>query len=158
MVMKIKVEALPLHFLVLGALLDVYATFHLIIGESVILNAILLLIGTLQLTTHQRLDIDLTKKIYSEFYWLLGIKLNNYTETYQEITALVCSSGSYSQQYGKYNRRFISGTMYKGYIELKDQEPLFVGRSKSKQGMMKKLTKLSAQLKLPVSDKTNDEE
>jgi len=157
MIVKIKVEHLPLHFLVLGGLLDLYATFNFITVQSVILNSILLLIGFLLLTSHQRLDINLTKKIYYEYYWLLGMKLSNYSAPYQELTAVLCTVGNYSQQYGKYNRRFISGTMYKGYIGLKDQEPLYVGQNKSKRAMMKKLMKISKQLEVPVEDRTNEE-
>jgi hypothetical protein len=157
MKIKIKVESLPLHFVILGGFLDVYATLNLIIGESVVMNGILLLVGGLLLTSHQRLDIDLSNKVYSEYYWVLGMKLSNYTEQFHEITSLVCASGSYSQQYGKYNRRYISGTMYKGYIELRDQEPLFVGQSKNKQSLMKKLTKISTELKVPVEDRADEE-
>jgi hypothetical protein len=157
MLVKIKVETLPLHFLVLGGLLDVYATFNLIINESVILNGVLFLVGGLLLTSHQRLEIDLAKKIYREYYWLLGMKLSNYSEPYDKITEIVCTSGKYSQQYGKYNRRFISGTMYTGYIELKNQEALFVGKSKSKQSLIKKLTRIGDRLALPVTDRTNEE-
>ena len=155
---KIKVEALPLHFLVLGGFLILYSTVNLIIWQDVILSSVLLIVGILLFSSHQSLVINPDKKDYSEFYWVLGMKLNNYTTTYTEITSVECTTGNYSQEYGKYNRRFISGTMYLGHIELKDQDKLFVGQNKSKAALMKKLSKLSAQLKVPIEDRTNKEE
>jgi hypothetical protein len=157
MKIKIKVEALPLHFLILGGFFILYAIYNLLIWQAVILNSVLLIIGILMLTSHQSLLINTENKAYSEYYWVLGIKINNYSEQYEEITSLECSESNYSQQYGKYNRRFISGTMYKGYIELKDQEKLFVGQNKSKGAMLKRLTKISGQLKVNVVDRTNEE-
>lgn len=157
MKIKIKVEYLPLHFLILAGFLVLYAVFHLISWQSVILNSVLFVVGTLMLTTHQALLINPDNKEYSEYYWMLGIKLNNFTEQYQEITSVLCSVGNYSQQYGKYNRRFISGIMYKGYIELKDQDKLFLGQNKNKHVLMKKLAKISKKLEVAVEDHTNKE-
>ena len=154
---KIKVESLPLHFLILGGFLMSYSILNLLAWQYVLLNLVIFVVGILMLTSHQGLSIDTDKKVYNEYYWVLGMKLSNYSEQYQKITSLACTTGNYSQEYGKYNRRFISGTMYKGYIELKDQDHLFIGQNKSKQAMMKKLTKISAQLKVPVEDKIIEE-
>ena len=156
MKIKITVEHLPLHFIILAGFLVLYSVFHLITWQSVILNSVLFVIGVLMLTTHQALLINTDKKEYSEYYWMLGIKLNKFTERYQEITSVLCTTGNYSQQYGKYNRRFISGILYKGYIELRDQDKLYVGQNKSKRAMMKKLTTLSAKLEVAVNDQTNE--
>ena len=109
------------------------------------------------LTSPHGLTINTDQQKYSEYYWVLGMKLSNYTDQYEEITLIACTSGNYSQQYGKYNRRFISGIMYKGYIELKDQDKLYVGQNKSKQAMLKKLATISKQLKVPVEDLTDEE-
>ena len=132
MKIKIKVEALPLHFLVLGGFLILYTIFNLLAMQGVILNSVLLIVGVLLLSSHQRLEINTDKKEYSEFYWILGMKMSNYSEHYSEITSLQCTTGNYSQEYGKYNRRFISGTMYLGHLELKDQDLIFGGQNKSK--------------------------
>ena len=156
MKIKIKVEHLPLHFLILAGFLVLYAVFHLITWQSMILNSVLFVVGVLMLTTHQALLINTDKKEYSEYYWMLGIKLKNFTERYQEVTSVYCIAGNYSQQYGKYNRRFISGTIYKGYIELRDQDDLFVVQNKSKRAMTMKLTKISVKLKVPLEDKSED--
>ena len=157
MKIKITVERLPLHFIILAGFLVLYSVFHLITWQSMILNSVLFVIGVLMLTTHQSLLINTDKKEYNEYYWMLGIKLNKFTERYQEITSVHCTTGNYSQQYGKYNRRFISGIMFKGYIELRDQDKLYVGQNKSERAMMKKLTTLSAKLEVAVNDQTNEE-
>ena len=116
----------------------------------------MILLGVLLTTSHQRIAIDLEQKKYAEFYWVLGLKMNNYEENYQEITSLVCSTGKYSQQYGKYNRRFITGTMYQGFIELKEQENIFIGQNKSKQSLMNRLEKIAGQINVAIKDKTNN--
>jgi hypothetical protein len=154
---KIKVEALPLHFIILGGFLIIYAILNLVTGQYVILSSVLFVLGVFMLTSHQGLSINTDKKMYSEYYWVLGMRLSNYTEQYEEITLITCTSGNYSQQYGKYNRRFISGIMYKGYIELKDQDKLYVGQNKNKHVLMKKLSKISKQLEVAVVDQTNKE-
>jgi len=156
MKIKITIERLPLHFIILAGFLVLYSVFHLITWQSVILNSVLFVIGVLMLTTHQALLINTDKKEYNEYYWMLGIKLKKFTERYQEIISVHCTTANYSQQYGKYNRRFISGTMYKGYIELSNQDDLFVGQNKSKRAMTKKLTKISVKLKVPLEDKSED--
>lgn len=109
------------------------------------------------LTSHQGLTINTDNKKYSEYYWVLGMKLSNFSEQYEEIISLECTPANYSQQYGKYNRRFISGTMYKGYIDLKDQDKLYVGQNKSKRAMMRKLTRICTKLEVPVNDRTGEE-
>lgn len=155
--MKIKVEALPLHFLLLGGFLILYGALNLMAWQALVLNSILLITGILLLTSHQALSINSDKMEYSEFYWVLGLKLNNYTESYSEIISLTCTTGMYSQQYGKYNRRFIQGTMFKGFIELSNQEKLFIGQNKSKKALMLKLNKISAKLELPIQDHVEQE-
>ena len=157
MSVKIKVEALPLHFLVLGGFLILYSIFSLITSQAVIFNSVLLLLAIILLTSQQRLEINTEEKTYSEFYWVLGMKLSNYVNTYSEIISVECSAANYSQEYGKYNRMFISGIMFKGYIELKEQEKLYIGQNKNKTAMLKKLTKIGSQLQVPFEDRTNIE-
>jgi len=158
MPIKIKVEALPLHFLVLGGFLVLFTMFNFIVQGGYLLNSALLLVGLLLITSQQKLEINTTKKTYSEYYWVLGLKLNNYTESYAEIISVECSAANYSQEYGKYNRWFISGTMFRGHIELKGQDHIYVGQDKSKTGLLKKLTKISTQLRVPLEDRTNVED
>ena len=155
---KIKVETLPLHFLLLGGFLILYAILNLLAAQGMILNSVLLIVGILLISSHQRLVINTDKKAYSEFYWVLGMKMSNFSEPYSVISSVECTTGNYSQEYGKYNRRFISGTMYRGYIQLKDQEALFAGQNKSKATLMNKLRKISDTLNVPLEDRTNDEQ
>lgn len=153
MEVKIKVESLPLHFVLLGAVLVIFALFDWFASQSYILDIILFVLGVLLVTSHQRLTVDLKNKKYSEFYWVLGLKVNNFENSYQEINSVFCESGKYSQEYGKYNRRFISGTIYNGYIELKDQENLYIGNNKRRPSLLNKLEKIGGQLKVSVEDR-----
>ena len=152
---KIKVESLPLHFVLLGAAMIIFAMFDWLASQSYIFDVVLLILGVLLLTSHQRLVIDIKGKKYFEFYWVVGLKMSNSENSFQEITSVFCESGKYSQEYGKYNRRFISGTMFNGYIELKDQENLYIGQNKSKQSLLNRLEKIGAQLNVPVEDRVD---
>lgn len=146
-----------MHFLILGGFLILYTLLNLAAQQAVILNSVLLLVGILMLTTYQALIINPDKKVYIQYYWVLGIKLNNYTEEYQHVTSVVCKTSNYSQQYGKYNRWFISGIMYKGHITLENQNSIYIGQNKSKKLMLKKLAKISDQLNVPIEDTTEEQ-
>ena len=45
--------------------------------------------------------------------------------------------------------------MFNGYIELKDQENLYIGQNKSKQSLLNRLEKIGAQLNVPVEDRVD---
>jgi hypothetical protein len=152
---KIIVERLPLHFIVLGILLISFSIFDSLSTQSYILDAILLVLGVLLLTSKQVLEIDTKNKQYSEYYWVLGLKMNNSSKSFKEIISIFSTSVNYSQQYGKYNRRYISGKLFKGFIELKSQDNLFIGQNKKKEALLKKITILSKDLQIPVEDRTH---
>jgi hypothetical protein len=157
MKIKIRVESLPLHFVLLGVAMVIFAMFDWLSSQSYIFDIVLLILGVLLTTSHQKLVIDKEGKKYNEFYWVLGLKVKKYEESFQEITSVFCESGKYSQQYGKYNRRFINGTMYNGYIELKDQENLYIGQNKRKQSLLNRLEKIGAQLNVAVEDRVDSD-
>jgi hypothetical protein len=157
MKIKIRVESLPLHFVLLGVAMIIFAMFDWLSSLSYIFDTVLLIFGVLLTTSHQKLVIDKKAKNYNEFYWVLGLKVKNNQESFHEITSVFCESGKYSQQYGKYNRRFISGTMYNGYIELKDQENLYIGQNKRKQSLLNRLEKIGAQLNVAVEDRVDSD-
>ena len=148
---QIKIESLPLHFLVLGWFLVIFNGVSLFISADIIFNLILLIVGILLVASQQRVELDLEKKLYSEYYWVLGLRLSQTTEEYSEMLEVILAEGNYSQEYGKYNRRFISGTMFKGYIVLKDQEHIFIGQNKGRKAMERKIIKLADKLKLPYN-------
>ena len=157
MKIKTKVESLPLHFVLLGAAMIIFAMFDWLASQSYIFDIVLLILGILLLTSHQRLVIDMNSKKYFEFYWVLELKMSNSENSFQEITSVFCDSGKYSQEYGKYNRWFISGTMYNGYIELKDQDNLYIGQNKNKQSLINRLGKIGAQLNVAVEDRVDSD-
>ena len=157
MKIKIKVESLPLHFVLLGAAMVIFAMFDWLASQSYIFDVILFILGVLLLTSHQRLVVDMKSKKYFEFYWVLGLKMSNSENSFQEITSVFCDSGKYSQEYGKYNRWFISGTIYNGYIELKDQDNLYIGQNKNKQSLLNRLEKIGTQLNVAVEDRVDSE-
>ena len=148
---QIKIESLPLHFLVLGWFLILFNGVNLYINTDIMFNLILLVVGVLLVASQQRVELDLDKKLYSEYYWVLGLRLSPDTEEYSEMLEVILTEGNYSQEYGKYNRRFISGTIFKGYIVLKDQEHIFIGQNKSRKAMERKIIKLADKLKLPYN-------
>lgn len=153
---RINIENLPLTFRFLGLVMLVYGGLDLYIAQKYLLDIILLVVGLILVFTHQRLDINLKKKVYQSYYWILGLKMQNETVPFDGVSSVICSQGSYSAAYGKVQRIHIKGIMYKGYIQLTDDdEPLFAGQNRNKNSLLRKMTKISDQLQVPLEDLTS---
>ena len=154
MKVRINVEMLPLHFVILGVFLVLFNSFELYAMGFSWFSAILLFIGIIMSTTQQQVLINTGSKKFEQFYWVLGMKLSNYSVEYSEIVDVYYVDAKYSQQYGKYNRWFISGVLYKGFIKLRDHDNIYIGKSKSIAGISRRLNKIAKKLNVEVIDRT----
>ena len=102
------------------------------------------------LTSWQEIIIDTKSQSIHEFNRVCGFRLKENSNIYTTISSIHCKEANYSQEYGKYNRWFLSGTLFRGYLELDGQENLYLGENKIKKQMMKKLEKLANKLGVPV--------
>ena len=153
---KITVEWMPIHILVGGAIFTIYGLGGTILGDYKWAYALVFLLGLVMFTSRHLVVIDRDKSTYNDFYWVLGFKVQNYTATIKEIQSLTITAGNYTQQYGMYVRRYISGTIYKIYLDLADDEPLYLGQSKSLKKLRVRAEEIARELKTQVRDTIED--
>ena len=153
MKIKITVEYMPVHILVGGIILSIYGLGGVFIGEYKWAYALVFILGLLMLTSRHMVIVNTANKFYSDFYWVLGIKVQNYTATWNKIQFITLTSGQYSQQYGMYVRRFISGTIYKMYLVLDENGPVYIGQSKSDSKIRSRAKKIADELGVDINDK-----
>ena len=146
----ITVEWLPIHILVGGVIFSIYGLGGVFLGDLRWVYAIVFLIGLMMATSRRLVRIDSKNNKISDFYWVLGIKVQDETYSYDKISSIALTSGLYTQQYGMYVRRHISGTIYKLYLELEGMESHYVGQSKSEERAREKAAKLAEDLGIEV--------
>ena len=153
---KITVERMPVHILVAGFIFTIYGLSEMFLSDLKWVYALVFVLGLIMLTSRQMVNIDHVNKTYSEYKWVLGFKFENYTASFEHISSLSIKGGNYSQQYGMYVRRFISGVIYKMYLDLPGDDPLFLGQSKSLKKIRDRAEKLAKRLSTQVRDTTKD--
>lgn len=152
MKVRITVELMPIHILVGGIIFTIYGLGGIFIGELKWVYALVFLLGLVMCTSRHLVIIDTEQKQYSDFYWVLGLKVQNYTANYESIQSLMLTAGNYTQQYGMYVRRFISGTIFKMYLDLPNDEPIYIGQGKSHKKIVKRAEKVAGDLGISVRD------
>ncbi len=109
---KITVEWMPIHILVGGIIFTIYGLGGVFIGAYKWAYTLVFILGLVMLTSRHLVVLNTDKHSYSDFYWVLGLKVQNYTAPYKEISSLSITAGNYTQQYGMYVRRHISGVVH----------------------------------------------
>lgn len=155
---RITVERLPIHVLSFGVLLIVLGLFGILASNNLYINILFLIVGALMVGSRQMVVIDTRKKTYSEFYSILGMHLKNTTEEYEVLGPIILMAGEYTQEYGKYNRRFIRGTMYKAYLVISEDDSVFIGQGKNYNRMSKKVNRLAGEMAIEVDDRSGEGE
>jgi len=152
MKLNFTIEWMPVHILVGGILLTLYGLGGVFLGEYKIVYGLVFLLGLTMSTSRHMVTIDSQKKVYSDFYWIVGFKAQNDTSSYTQLLSLTITEGVYTQEYGMYVRRYISGTIYKIYLDIAEDEPLYVGQSKSLKKIKKRGQRIADQLGIELRD------
>jgi len=135
----------------LGVFLSLYALLG-IINQSYIVNIIVLVIGLVLITTHQALTINTINKKISDYYWLFGLKLNTYSQSYHHLESIVLTQTNFIQGYGFIPRMHARGKLYKGYLKLQGQDSFYLGQHKNEKTLHKKLTLYANKLGLSITN------
>lgn len=147
---------MPIHILVGGVIFTIYGLGGLVLGDYKWAYALVFILGLVMFTSRHLVIIDQEKKTYSDFYWVLGLKVQDYKAGFKEFTSLTITSGHYTQQYGMYVRRYLSGTIFKMYLDIPGDEPLYLGQGKDLKKVRRRATKLAGALAVELSDKTGE--
>lgn len=122
------------------------------LGRNPIVGGILLFLSFLIFTTHYRLRIDLDKKTYHDYLWILGFR-NGERGTFESVDYLFVRKSKISQ---KMQLRAASSTMHKevfdGYLKLSGHHKIHLITNDDKESTVKFLKEKAALLNVPVMD------
>ena len=137
----------PFQFIALG--IGLMITGVISSGLQPLLGVGLIILGIIFTSTHYRLRIDVGRKTYKNYLWLLGYQKGEEL-TYQQIDYIYINQADMSSGYGFATRINVTDTVYKAYLKLLDDESIFIGESKKEERLMKKVKKISSALKLEI--------
>lgn len=113
----------------------------------------LFLTGILILTCHYRMHIDFTKKTYTEYLFLLGLKTEQETKSFSAIQYLYVKPTKVSQNL---NSRVSSTTIQKiqfdAYLKFSEEDKVHLMTQENKEHLRKRLDPIAAKLNTKVID------
>ena len=129
----------------------------LVVLKSIIAGVIIFLVSAAIFTTHYRLRIDYTKKVFYDYVWILGFKNSNPVK-FEKIEYLFIKKSRVSQ---KMNHIVGSATIqkevYDGYLKFSDQEKIHLITQDNKKDLIEKLKAMSTKLKVRIVDYSDGE-
>jgi hypothetical protein len=149
--MNIKVDNyLPIQFTVLGVGLCIFGVLYLFSNLFVGLGSVL--VGVVFSTTHYRLEVSRNKKFYHEYVWFLGLKVGPKIK-FSSIEYWYITKSKQTQEYGpQYTRWSSTSTRYNGYLKFSEKEKIYIGDSRGKDLLLKKIKALNRDFGLEVMD------
>jgi len=143
----------PFHVLLVGGGL-------LLIGLSMVTlklfmgGLIVLLIGIIIVTTQYRFRIDLDKKEYQDYIWILGMKAGKRIQ-YDEIRYIFIKQSQESQTMGlRAATTTIHKTVFDSYLKFSEQEKIHLITRDNRKDLIEKLRPISQKLKTEILDYT----
>jgi hypothetical protein len=116
---------------------------------------ILLLTGVIVLTTHYGTQIDLTKKVYTDYLSFLGLKLNPETGKFDRVIKIVITKGNYKQHVqSRIQSRTMAWSDYTGTLVFSGDHTLDLLTDLDKKKLIKRLKEFAVFLKIDVEDCT----
>jgi hypothetical protein len=145
---------LPLSFRIGGYIIIIFGLLRIVSTiavnfnlMAVLLGAALILIGSILITTHYRLEINLTNKTYTQHTWLLSVKLGS-PENFDFVDKIyvnqVKESTGYSSHGGK--RYESKDILYKAFMKMDDGEKVHIDSDKNEEELNKRVNKIIALL------------
>ena len=135
-----------------GALL---LLFGLVIATVQIwIGLVLMVVGSVILTTHYRFRINLSERVYCDYVWFMGLKIGA-AKKFEHIEYFFIKTGQESRTM---NMRVASTTIHKqiydGYLRFSEQDKVHIATKDNREGILKKLSPMSDALKIPIMDYT----
>lgn len=141
----------------------IFVGFLLLAGGAVLIfktlvgGVILVLISVVIFTTHYRLAIDLNKKSYYDYVWLLGLKFGD-KGIFEKIEYIFIKKNKISQTM---NTRVSSTTIrkevYDGYLKFSEENKIHLVTQDSKQQVVSKLVEIATKLNAKIFDYSEGE-
>ncbi|MDZ7648003.1 MAG: hypothetical protein U5K54_12965 [Cytophagales bacterium] len=141
----------------------IFVGFLLLAGGAVLIiktlvgGVILVSISVVIFTTHYRLAIDLNKKSYYDYVWLLGLKFGD-KGMFEKIAYIFIKQNKVSQTM---NTRVSSSTIHKevydGYLKFSEENKIHLLTEDSKKKLVKKLSNIATQCGAKIFDYSEGE-
>jgi hypothetical protein len=123
-----------------------------VVFMNLIGGLILFLVSLVIFTTHYRISIDLDRKTFHDYLWILGLK-NGSRKKFERIEYLLINKSKVSQTM---NLRTVSTTVrkevYDGYLKFSENDKVHLITKDSKEDLVGKLRPISAALNIKVYD------
>lgn len=141
----------PWHIKLIGGGLAI-AGLVALLSALFIGGIIVLSISVLVLSTHYRCQVDLDKKEYHDYLWVLGMK-NGEKKKFEAIEYLFIKKNNISQTMGlRAATTTIQKSVYDGYLKFSDIDKIHIVTKDSKENLIIKLRPISTNLKVDIVD------
>jgi hypothetical protein len=128
-----------------------------VLQESILGGLAILLLCAIIFTTHYRLQIDLDKKEYRDYLWILGLK-DGKKYSFEGLEYFFIKRNNVSQTMGlKAATTTVVKEVYDAYLKFSDEEKLHVMTAANKDSILKKLLPVSKSLSIKMLDYTDGE-
>ncbi len=122
------------------------------LGASIIFLACILIY-----TTHYRLHIDLDKKVYRDYLWIMGLKDGKLCN-FHDLSYFFIKKNKVSQTMGlKAATTTVVKEVYDAYLKFSDEEKIHVLTANHKENIVAKLHPISKTLQIDLVDYTDGE-
>lgn len=114
----------------------------------------LFMCGIVIFTTHYRLRVDLDKKVFFDYVWILGIKSGEHG-AFDHIEYIFIKKSNVSQTMNhRAGSTVLRKEVYDGYLKFSDVNKIHLASRDSKKDLVKQLQPLAMQLNVRMIDHT----
>ena len=128
----------------------------LLLAANVLVGLIVLFLCVLLTTTHYRIAIDLKKKVYRDYLWILGFRKGDH-RSFETIEYIFIKTNNVRQTM---NFETISSTIHKevfdGYLKFSENNKVHLMTSDSKKNLLSKVEPIAKKLCVEIVDYTLD--
>jgi len=125
---------------------------------NLVLAAVVLLVSTVLLTTHYRLEIDFQKMTFYDYVSFLGFLKSGEREHFDTVHYLFIKTNRVSQTLNsRVSSMTVQKTVFDGYLKFSDEQKIHIDTRDDKDKLLKKMQPISNQLNIRIIDYTHGE-
>ncbi len=119
-------------------------------------GVVIILVGIVITTTHYRLEVDFSGKVFRDYLWMLGFKIGD-EQKFERIEYLFITKSKTSQvMNSQVSSSTVRKDVYNGYLKFSEKDKLHLLTEDSKKDLIKKLEKISKKLNVEIVDYSDE--
>lgn len=119
---------------------------------SLIATVPFLFVSLIIFTTHYRLEIDLQRRVYRHYVWLLGMKRGN-PESFEKIDYVFIKRNKVSQSmHSRVASSTVHSEVFEGFLRFSEKDKIHLITARKKESLVKKLKIIASQLNTQILD------